>query len=91
MAQWPCTDPRQRHTCAKFEPHTQEEIEERVRRTKEWLESATAFETRKTEDCPQCGQHVEHLEQVERCVYAHPCGCRVWQGSVPSAWKESAK
>lgn len=47
-----------------------------------------SFETRESEDCPNCGNHVGLLEQIGRCVYARPCGCRIWQGSVPEAWRE---
>lgn len=46
------------------------------------------FETRESEDCQNCGNHVGQLEQVGRCVYARPCGCRIWQGTVPEAWRE---
>lgn len=40
-----------------------------------------------TETC-FCGQHIEKLVQDGRCVYAEPCGCRIYQGTVPKAWKE---
>ena len=46
------------------------------------------FWNRKTEDCPHCGEHVESMEQVGRCVYSRPCGCRQFQGLVPEKWKE---
>lgn len=43
---------------------------------------------RKTEACPYCHREVKSMEKIGRCVYAHPCGCRLWQGTVPEAWKD---
>lgn len=59
----------------------------------EFLKRLEAFTNRTTEDCPYCGQHVSALTKTSRCVYASPCRCRLWQGSIPEAWqsKESAK
>lgn len=36
-------------------------------------------------ECPHCGAKVERKEQVGRCVYAKPCGHRLYQGSLPEA------
>jgi len=33
--------------------------------------------------CPICQTPIERKKQVGRCVYAEPCGCRLWQGFVP--------
>lgn len=33
--------------------------------------------------CPECGSPIEHKRQVGRCVYAAPCGHRLYQ-----AWSE---
>lgn len=32
--------------------------------------------------CPHCKQPIEKREQVGRCVYARPCGCRLYQGKL---------
>lgn len=33
--------------------------------------------------CPTCSQKVESKKQVGRCVYGHPCGHRLYQGTLP--------
>lgn len=50
------------------------------------LEKMVSLWMRKTEECPHCGAHVESMEQVGRCVYSRPCGCRQLQGRVPKEW-----
>jgi hypothetical protein len=87
---FPCYTAGAEHLCAKHEPHTAEEIAEEDRKVEEFLSKMTAFESRTTEACPHCGQHVDALEQVGRCVYSRPCGCRQWQGRVPAVWKSGA-
>jgi uncharacterized Zn finger protein (UPF0148 family) len=37
----------------------------------------------KADVCIHCGTPLDKLEQVGRCVYARPCGCRQYQGRVP--------
>lgn len=32
--------------------------------------------------CPHCGTPIERREQVGRCAYARPCGCRLYQGKA---------
>jgi hypothetical protein len=44
--------------------------------------------SRKSEMCFHCGRQVQTLEKIGRSVYANPCGCRLWQGTVPDAWKK---
>lgn len=51
------------------------------------LKKFLAFNARETEACLSCGQHVTRLEKIGRCVYAFPCGCRLWQGNVPKVWR----
>ncbi len=43
--------------------------------------------SRESDVCMHCGQPVTKLVQVGRCVHAEPCGCRLWQGTVPEAWR----
>jgi hypothetical protein len=35
--------------------------------------------------CPHCRQPVQKQVQVGRCVYAEPCGHRLWQGEANQA------
>lgn len=42
---------------------------------------------RKTDKCFRCQQTIVSLEKVGRSVYARPCGCRLYQGVVPDAWR----
>lgn len=51
-----------------------------------FLARLTDFNERKTENCPYCGKHVSRLLKIGRCVYASPCQCRLWQGTIPEAW-----
>lgn len=84
---WPCfgsTDcPVQ---CEQYAPHTAEELAERDRKINEFMNRLTQFEKREIEDCPHCGKHVISMRKVGRCVYGS-CGCRLWQGNIPDAWK----
>ena len=32
--------------------------------------------------CPHCNRAIEIQRQVGRCVFAHPCGHRLYQGEV---------
>jgi len=84
---WPCLDPEVRHLCSSFEGWTQEEIDAKDAALAKFLNQQNAFWLRESEDCPQCGNHVDRLEQVGRCAYARPCNCRVAQGRVPAVWK----
>ena len=60
------------------------EIKEIARR---YMIRLFGFETRESEDCPVCGAHVHSLIQIGVCVYARPCRCRLWQGTIPEAWR----
>jgi hypothetical protein len=84
---FPCYTAGAEHLCAKHEGYTAEEIAEDDRQLSAVLAKMTAFESRTSEDCPHCGVHVDALDQVGRCVYSRPCGCRQWQGRVPKAWQ----
>jgi len=54
----------------------------------EFLENLAIFSARETENCIICQLPVKVLKQIGRCVYAYPCGCRLWQGKIPEAWKK---
>jgi wobble nucleotide-excising tRNase len=36
----------------------------------------------KGQTCPFCQTAITRRVQRGRCVYAHPCGCRLYQGRV---------
>lgn len=38
--------------------------------------------------CPTCSQPVEHKEQVLCCVYARPCGHRLYHGTLSKGEKQ---
>jgi hypothetical protein len=84
---WACTCPEVRHLCPSFEGWTQEELDAQNADIAAFLNKMAALMSRESEDCCQCGKHVERMEKVGRCVYARPCNCRLWQGKVPQAWK----
>jgi hypothetical protein len=83
---YPYYNPKAQTICAKREYYTDAELAEHEKAVVAFIDSMTAFTDRKTEDCIHCGKHVTKLRQVGRCVYAEPCGCRLWQGKVPKAW-----
>jgi hypothetical protein len=35
--------------------------------------------------CPWCGAAIAERKQEGRCVYAEPCGCRLYQSGAPAA------
>lgn len=49
----------------------------------QFLERFAKMVSGEGDECVRCGAHVDQLEQVGRCVYARPCGCRQYQGKVP--------
>jgi hypothetical protein len=79
--------------CSKREYPTAEEAEADKARVNaavaRFMERIGVFERRESEACPTCGEHVDRLQKVGRCVYARPCNCRLWQGIVPQAWRNS--
>ncbi len=40
------------------------------------------FEKLEQNICPHCGATIQVRQQVGPCVYAQPCGCRLYQGRV---------
>lgn len=50
---------------------------------RQYVESLVAILSGKSTTCLRCGANVERFEQVGRCVYARPCGCRQYQGKAP--------
>ena len=72
--------------CTKFEHYTAEEIADHAAQVSKAVKHLLAFQRREITDCPHCGRAVDYIEQVGRSVYTS-CGCRLWQGKVPEAWR----
>lgn len=83
---FPCFTVGAEHLCAKYEGYTAEEIAEEKRQIGEIFLKMNAVMSRESEDCPHCGRLIQSMDQVGRCVYARPCGCRQYQGRVSKAW-----
>ena len=83
----PCLSPDQRHRCSHFAAYTDAECQAHEAAHNAVMNEIATFERRETENCLACHRHVDRLEQVGRCVYARPCGCRQWQGYVPEVWQ----
>lgn len=66
--------------CSAFAGWTDAEIEEQERRAawalQQWIDALA------NDICPECGMKVEQKRQVGRCVYASPCGHRLYQGKL---------
>lgn len=86
-SRWPCTSVDVRERCELFELPSQAELDKRDADIAEALTRMAAFMAHDTDLCPNCNQVVTELRQVGRSVYAYPCGHRLWQGTVPEAWK----
>ena len=40
------------------------------------------FDARKEKRCHECGRAIEQEQQIGECVYARPCGHRLFQGTI---------
>lgn len=76
------------NTCEKREYYTDEEWAQHEKALADRLDQFRAFMSREQEYCFHCGRPVTSLQQVGRCVYANPCGCRMWRGKIPDVWKQ---
>ena len=54
---------------------------------RDYFTSVASLLRHDTTHCPRCGALIDHLNQIVHCVYAAPCGCRLWQGSIPKSWQ----
>lgn len=82
----PCYDREAVTVCEKYKPYTADELAAQEKELENFLVKMADFSARKTDICFRCGKKVTSLRQVGRCVYTS-CGCRLWQGKVPEAWK----
>jgi hypothetical protein len=70
------------HDCQSVSFLSEQEVAEEAAREKaivaNFLEEMVAGVT-----CPHCHVAIEEKMQVGRCVYAKPCGHRLYQGTLP--------
>lgn len=83
LAGWPCLG---NGGCDQFEPYTDEELAEQDRELEQFLARLVLFQSHEIDACPHCDKHVAVLHKVGRCTYGD-CGCRLWQGNIPVAWR----
>lgn len=85
----------ERTNCDRREYPTQSEVDAhnaKVRATAAmWMKRMAQLMSGESRECLECHEPITALEQVGRCVYARPCGCRQYQGTVPDAWKVEAE
>ena len=82
-----CANPKAEVRCEYYELETQAEIDKVTETLAAFAKKVDAFWVRETEICPHCDETVSEAEQIGRCVYARPCGCRVGQGRLHENWK----
>lgn len=78
---WPCfKDQGCSERCTLVSYHTPAEIAEKEREMSAAIE---AFVNNLNNNiCPHCKTPIAETYQVGRCVYARPCGCRLYQGKL---------
>jgi len=86
----PCLKP-ELITCNSRDYYTEKEWEDQEKAITDHIEKINQFMRRETENCLVCGKHVIRIYKSGRCVYAAPCGHRLWQGSIPDIWREVRK
>ncbi len=67
--------------CEKASFRTPEEVAAEDERVSEALKKY--LDNIKNNICPHCGTPIQEKKQVGRCVYAMPCNCRLYQGTLP--------
>jgi hypothetical protein len=65
-------------TCPKRRWPTEDEVQEHVEASEAMLDDFLS--KLKADTCPHCDADVERHRQAGRCVYAEPCGHRLYQG-----------
>lgn len=55
----------------------------------DYFKRLAIFCNKESTACPYCGETVSSMETRGQCVYLLPCNCRLWNGGIPPAWKES--
>lgn len=68
------------NSCPSFELYTEAEIDAQEAAT---VVAFKAYVDNLSNDiCPHCHTPITNKRQVGRCVYADPCGCRLYQGRL---------
>jgi hypothetical protein len=78
-AKYPCFEPYA-DTCASHRLPTAEELRANDAEIARMVEAFVS--DLQNWICPHCKTPVQHEQQVGRCVYARPCGCRLRQGKA---------
>jgi hypothetical protein len=71
--------------CASASFLTPEEVAEKMKESGEALKRY--LDNMAHDICPFCGKSIEDRKQIGRCVYALPCYCRLYQGTLPKKEK----
>jgi len=69
-------------TCPHAVYPTEEEIQQENARIGEIVKQF--FSNLNSDICPHCKQPIQEKKQIGRCVYAYPCGHRLYQGRLGS-------
>lgn len=78
---FPCWNEELKSMCVRAEYPTPEESATRLTEIGKLL---VQFQADLDSDiCPHCKAPIQRWKQVGRCVYAEPCGDRLYQGKVP--------
>jgi hypothetical protein len=67
-------------SCTKAAFYTEEEVQQEVKKIDDLFAQVTS--DLQNNICPTCKQPIEKRKQVGRCVYANPCGHRLYQGRI---------
>ena len=78
----PRVDGTESKVCPTFAYSSETEIDAEEKEM--YAAAAASLKAMFSGKCPECGAKVEHKRQVGRCVYADPCGHRLYQGDVSS-------
>lgn len=78
----PCLPPST-NACAKTCPFFEYKTVEEIERERQITEAAILMYSEKLSHsiCPHCNEPIESQFQIGRCVYARPCGHRLYQGA----------
>lgn len=85
-AEWNQYDGHFHHNCDS--PETPDLTKEQNDQALDFLTKLSNFASKKTDLCPHCDKKVNQCQKISLSVYLYPCGCRLWTGDVPKAWRE---
>lgn len=67
--------------CERMQYPTQEQVERYEIASRQSIEKYMT--ELKADICPHCHQPIKEYQKIGRCVYASPCGDRLYQGQLP--------